>query len=98
MPFGAPMPFFSRMENENGSVLSIDTNKFQLKSQKSRLGTDSIAPARSALAGLCPAMRDKFLSPVGFIAPAQSASRPLPLANPFRHFPNGSSPSRTASS
>jgi len=29
---------------------------------------------------------------VGFVAPAQSASRPLPLANPFRHFPNGSNP------
>jgi len=27
---------------------------------------------------------------VGSIAPAQSASRPLPLANPFRHFPSGS--------
>jgi hypothetical protein len=36
----------------------------------------------------------KFLSPVGFIAPAQSASRPLPLANPFRHFPNASNPKR----
>jgi hypothetical protein len=27
---------------------------------------------------------------IGSIAPAQSASRPLPLANPFRHFPSGS--------
>src|ERR1035441_10423386 len=36
---------------------------FQLKSRKSRTGTDSLAPARSALAGLRPAMRDKFFSP-----------------------------------
>jgi hypothetical protein len=55
---------------------------------------DSLVPTRSALAGLHPAMRDKFLSPVGFIAPAQSALRLLPLANPFRHFPNGSNPKR----
>jgi hypothetical protein len=33
-----------------------------------------------------------LLSPLGFIAPAQSASRPLPLANPFRHFPHASNP------
>jgi hypothetical protein len=38
----------------------------------------------------------KFLSPEGFIAPAQSASQPLPLANPFAispmaQIPNGSS-------
>jgi hypothetical protein len=39
----------------------------------------------------------KFFSPLGFIAPAQSASRPLPLANPFRHFPNGSNPKRLKS-
>jgi len=36
----------------------------------------------------------KLLSPVGFFAPAQSASRPLLLANPFRHFPNASNPKR----
>jgi hypothetical protein len=34
---------------------------------------DSLAPARSVLAGLCPALRDKFLSLVGFIVPAQLA-------------------------
>jgi len=50
---------------------------------------DSLAPACSALRAFCSA---KFLSLVGFIAPAQSALRPLPPANPFRHFPNASNP------
>jgi hypothetical protein len=39
----------------------------------------------------------KSFSPVGFLAPARSASRPLPLANPFRRFPNGSNPKRLES-
>ena len=37
--------------------------RYQLKSQKSRIGIDSLTPVRSALAGLRSAMRDKFLSP-----------------------------------
>jgi hypothetical protein len=36
----------------------------------------------------------KLLANVDSLAPARSASRPLPLANPFRHFPNGSNPKR----
>ena len=32
-----------------------------------------------------------LLADLDSLAPAQSASRLLPLANPFRHFPNGSS-------
>src|ERR1039458_8656505 len=34
--------------------------------------------------------RRLFRSEVGSVAPAQSASRPLPKPNPFRHFPSGS--------
>jgi len=55
-------------------------------------GECGLARARS-LGPRGPLLSAKFLSPVGFIAPAQSASRPLPLANPFRHFPMAQIPS-----
>jgi len=61
-----------------------------------RAGGCGLARAR-LLGPRGPLLSAKFLSPVGFIAPAQSASRPLPLANPFRHFPNGSNPKRLKS-
>jgi len=74
--------------NGNEPVLDIEISRFQLKSQKSRIGTDSLAPARSALAGL-------WLNPNG--APALANGFPCFTIRrfrdqqTFRRFPNGSS-------